>query len=377
VAAHLGIDVPWSQGLPLTDLVSTDVTHGPRGAVDLDVVGSDTAFRRFRDDRAHRSEIVLGDKVVSTGTAWSAEAPVAASGDRGDALCWRELELERPRNAGTSEIYAWTAHCRIRPRGGAWTDVGFATPDVGPGFAPSMAWNGDRLEVAWYATPTDAASPSPTLMGLSHSSWQADGTPQGRWQPPEPLAPDGNDGVTSQVVARARGSSTPEVVVARAAALEPTAPAVSRGIQVINLAARTTSNLRFDELWRTHPRVEHPSLHAQGESLWLAAVGMDDGYRGVALTQSADAGRTWSPALRVIGDPPLVHLAPRWSQNDLVYAGRAPDGTASVCRVSPGSAARCVSTGFERLDSFAVQGNSILVSVDTGVGNWEIRTLGD
>ena len=376
VAAHLGIDVPWSQGISLPDLSPTGEARGPTGAVDVTLLEPSTIHRRFGAGFARRSEIVDGDQVLSSPTAWAAEAPVGASNATHDALCWRELDLAHPTRPALADLYAWTAHCRVRPHGGAWTDIGFAAPAVVAGFAPSLAWNGDRLDVAWFTSPIDASGTEPIALGMSFASWQADGTGRGRWTLPDPVAPDVTDGDISLVVARPRGSTTNETVIARAAALEPTAPAVSRGIQVINMAYRSTANLRFDDLWRTHPRIEHPALHAQGETTWLAVVGMDDGDRGIAVTQSNDAGRTWSPGVRVIGDPPLVHLAPRWSQGHLVYAGRAADGTASICRVEIGPA-QCTSTGFERLDSFVPRRDgSVVVSVDTGVGHWEIRTLG-
>ena len=377
VAAHLGIDVPWSQGRPLAHLVKNSGAHAPRGVVDLEVLGTDAVYRRFRDDAAHRSEIVLGGEVLSSTTAWAAEAPVVASSGTRDALCWREIDLEHPTASGSARIYAWTAHCRVRTGGGPWIDIGFATTGVVAGFDPALVWNGDRLDVAWATRSLDVTAPVQDPMGLSHASWFPEGGPTGRWQPAAPLAPDATDGVISQAVVRPRGSTTDETVIARATSLEPTAAAVSRGIQVINLAVRTTANLRFDELWRTHPRIEHPALHVNGDTLWLAVVGMDDGDRGIALVQSTDAGRTWSPPVRVTGDPPLVHLAPQWIQGRLVYAGRAPDGTASICRGVPGSVSLCTSTGFERLDSFALQGNDVRASVDTGIGNWEIRALGE
>lgn len=377
VAAHLGIDVPWSQGVPLGHLVPTGDARGPRGAVDLDVVGADIVYRRFRDSQAHRSEIVIGDVVLSSAAAWAAEAPMAASNASHDALCWRELDLEHPDTHGGATIHAWKAQCRVRPHGGAWADIGFATPTVVAGFAPSLAWNGDRLDVAWFSTPIDATNGLSEAPGLNRGSWQADGSSRGRWQPAEPLAPDTTDGNISLTVARPRGFETAETVIARAASLEPTASAVSRGIQVMNLAYRSTTSLRFEDLWSTHPRIEHPALLAQGDILWLAVVGMDDGNRGIALVQSTDAGRTWSRPVRVTGDPPLVHLAPRWIEGQLVYAGRAPDGTAGICRVVPSGPARCTSTGFARLDSFVAQGTRVLVSVDTGIGNWEIRPLSE
>ena len=377
MAAHLGIELPWSHGRSLARLVRTVDDQGPRGAVEVEAVGNDTVYQRFRNDDAHRSEIVLRDEVVSSPTAWAAEAPVVASSDTHDALCWREIDLAHPTAAGAASIHAWTPHCRVRRRGEPWTDIGFATPAVVAGFEPALTWNGDRLDVAWYASPIDASSPTQEAMGLSIASWTPDGTPRGQWQAPASLAADTTNGLLAATTVRPRGSTNAETILARAGALEPTAAAVSRGVEVINFAVRSSANVRFDELWRTHPRVEHPSLLAQGDMLWLAVIGMEDGGRGVALSQSTDAGRTWSPPQRVVGDPPLVHLAPRWSQSELVYAGRAADGTASVCRAPPGGAARCTSTGFARLDSFALQGNRVLVSVDTGVGNWEIRTLGE
>lgn len=364
LAAHLGVDVPWAQGLPLSPLVEGLGGTVRSGDVDPAVLGDTVAVRRFRDDLEARSAVVVDGDVVSTPGAFAAEEPALAElADGSRVVCFREIELQ-PNDA--DEI-PWVPRC-LRDAGDGWVDIGFVATDAGPLWKPVLLGVGGGLVAVWNHNPNGIGELGAFGdVGVQSAAWD----PDAGWTPGPSVASYFPTDVSAV-------ATTGGLVVAFGTSEGGTDARFRRWVNVareVDGALVLGEPFKLAELLGGDARVERPALVRVGDTLRLAMHGYGDGGRVVAACESADGGATWSTpvALPASGEP-LPHLTPGWDGDEVVWA-EAGDET-RLCRARPGDAtATCMGAGAARVDGMVVVPGGVAVSRDAGVGAWETSIL--
>ncbi|MDP6935676.1 MAG: sulfatase-like hydrolase/transferase, partial [Myxococcota bacterium] len=146
VAWLLGVELPYSTGRLMCDVLTDDPDGNPTGQVHPAMSGSLYATQQWAIDDGTVTQVVIDGEVLSSELALHAEAPVLLSTEDHEFACWRELVL----GTGTLEDWAWQGECRHREPGGAWTDLEFPDDAVWPFWKPSLEMDdGGRLWVAY------------------------------------------------------------------------------------------------------------------------------------------------------------------------------------------------------------------------------------
>jgi hypothetical protein len=367
IAAHLGVTMPWAEGLPDTALFP-EATTTPREG-DVSRVGSAiVALQRWLDDPEQRSEVRVGEEIVSTAGVFAAEAPALVEGADGARVCFRELAWDAVDGA-----YPWVARCLAGSPTEGWAEMGFPDPEVAPFFRAALAERDGTTWAAWPYNPRGAGEAGTGgRIGLSLAGW----TPEGGWT--EAVNSQGIFPTDAAIVATDLG-----LVVAYGASMGDPDSRYTRHVRVVPVpltegvpVMEELTSFSLVELLGEGARVEHPALAAEGSRVRVAMLGLTEAGGTVAAATSADAGRTWSsPVALPDGGTPLPHLAPAWDGAEVVW-GVLVDGAAHLCRATPGDAdAACVDVGSARLQSFVAADGAATVVRDAGVGSWETATL--
>ena len=363
IAAHLGIDLPWAQGMPLSSLVDTGTALARRGEVDVELSGAHLATRRWRDDAESRSEVVVDGVVVSTPGIFAAEAPAVLDGAEASYVCFREFS-----SVAAEGWMPWIPRCLIDD-GAGWRELGFPESTVGPFWKPVLTERDGVLWAAWLHTPLVRGEDG--LDGVRVASWsptQGWASPTGPTTPATTLDVDLVPTPDGLLLSASVNLADPEEAYTRRAAVW--------GFDGTGQRTRVDTQFQFETLLGDPRRVERPALRANGDRVQLAAMAMDEGRRFVAYVESRDSGATWSEPLALPSEgSAFLHLPPRWDGEEVVWGTLLPDGTSGICTVRPGAAAAsCRSTGSPRLDSFDVEHGVVVASVDVGAGDWRIVT---
>ena len=372
LAAHLGVTLPWAEGLPYLDALPAfdgqDIAFRT-GDVHVSAAGGRTAHQAWRDDREARSDVRVDGAVVSTPGIFAAEDPTLFTSDIGTHVCFREIDL-----AADADELPWRPRCLAEADGG-WAEMGLPDETVSPYWRLALTERDGQLWAAWPNNPnggTDAGDE--TGVGLAVAAWD----PAAGWG--EALRFRAIFPTDTAIVATARG-----IVAAVGTSLGDPSYRYTRRVRIfpVNLAGDPAPDeevdLTFRQILGEGGRLERPALRAEGDTVWLAALGhRPEGDGAVALVgwvSSEDGGLTWgAPEAAPDAGPPFAHLGPAWDGAHLVWAV-APDtreGEARLCRALPGDAeAACVGVGSPRIDSFTVEAGVATVSRDAGVGAWE------
>ncbi len=369
IAAHLGFDLPWAEGLPWVEAFDGLDGAARSGEVEVSASGSHVAAQAWRDDRDARSEVLVDGEVLSTPGTYAAEAPVLVDATDGARVCFRELDL-----ATGEDTLPWRPRC-LAEADGAWSEMGFPDEEVGPFFEVAFVERDGQLWVAWPNNPHGSSDIGVDGgIGLAISSW----SPTGGWT--DRLWARAIFPTDVAVAATDRG-----LVTAVGTSLGDPDYRYSRRIRVVPVDlsgepyADEATDITLEGLLGEGGRPERPALRAEGDHVWLAALGHGEVEGGVAsivaTVESTDGGLSWgAPAAMPDAGPPFPHLTPAWDGPLLVWAVApdALDGEALLCRAAPGDAeADCVGVGSARVDSFSVQDGVATVSRDAGVGAWE------
>lgn len=361
-AAHLGVAMPFVQGLPIAGAFEDFDAEARSGEVDLHAAGGHAALTRWREDYAARSEVVVDGEVVSTPGAWAATAARLWADPTGAVACHRELVF-RPE----AEAWPWTGTCRLR-EGGDWVDLPPLEDEVSSDWAPAFARVGGTLWVAYAHNPDGIGE----LGADNHVSIRVRRWDGAAWSEPWTVneyfpahvglaATD-----TGLVVAFATNESGADSRYTRRVV---TWHLVVDGDQVI---PEGRDEFALEEILGAGTRVERSALRVDGKAVDLALIGLSAASATVAVSRSEDGGVTWStPTALPPGDPPISALAPAWDGDAVVWATQG-EGGASLCRASPGDdAAACVAVG-SWLASFAVDGGRWWASVSDGSPAWAV-----
>ncbi|MDP2317179.1 MAG: alkaline phosphatase family protein [Pseudomonadota bacterium] len=365
VAAHLGVPLPWGEGLPITEAFVDLVATARAGDIDLVSSGTHAAGQRWLDERTARSEVWLDGDVVSTPGTYAAEAPTLVDGPDGARVCFRELDL-----LADAGFLPWRARCLAEPADGeegAWVEMGFLDEEVGPFFRAALVEREGRTWAAWPTNPhssTDVGEESG--VGLTLAAWEPEtGWTDRSWA--RAIFP-----TDVALVATTRG-----LVAAVGTSLGDPDYRYTRRVRVVPVLlgdavhVEEAVDLTLDSLLGAETRVEHAALAAEGDLVRVAMVGHSAATVVVAASTSADGGRTWTDAVALpVGGAPLPHLAPAWDGTFVVWGVAGTDG-AALCRATlDDTDPACVDIGSDRLQSFSVRDGVATVVRDDGVGSW-------
>lgn len=365
VAAHLGIELPWGEGMAITEAIAGLNNVAPAGEVDVSASGGLVGVRRWTGDRDARSEVVVDDTVLSTPGIVQAEGPVVLDGETRDYACFRELDLDPD-----ADFWPWIERCLVDD-GTGWEEIGFPDAEVSTFFRPALQEVDGVLYAAWGYNPDGIGeSGQDNIVGIRHSTW----TPETGWSAPlrlSALYP------TDPALLRVSGST----LVAAAVNLDPPDARYTRRVRLWRASGSLTEITEFTlpELLSGSVRVERPALGASDGVIRLAMLGMDLTQTVLAVVESADNGATWSaPVSLPLQGTPLPHLSPQWMGAELVWAAADPadeDASFQLCRAAvDATAATCIPAG-GRVDSFSVVDDRVVASVDDGAGTWTTVSL--
>lgn len=366
LAAHLGAQMPWAQGLPMASIVPGLVDATVRsGETDLVADGAHVATRRFLDDPAQRSEVLVDGEVVSTPGVFAAEAPALL--DTGEAVytCFRELALDPG-----EEEWPWRARC-LASKGTGWSEIGFAEEDVGPLFRPVLLpWGDDGLVALWGHNPNAIAE-----LGVDGDVglWAATWTPGGGWGAPavlEAYFPTHVAALRTSEGAVAAFTTNQGDITARATRHTRVARWDGEGLVAL-------ADVSLASVLGEGSRGERPALARDGDVLRLALLGTGPGGQGVYVAESTDEGASWSePVALPEAGVPFPNVAPAWDAGVVAWAALV-DGAAVVCRAAPSDAtALCEDVASPRVDGLAIGADGVLVTRDAEVGRWETAAAG-
>lgn len=366
VAAHLGVELPYAEGLPIAPAFDALDAPARSGTVDLlggrrHVIGT-----RWVDDYSRRSEVLWDDAVLSTTGVFAARVASFSDSPSGGFACIRELDF--PAEAAS---WPWTPRC-FEDVGGSPVDVDFPETEVGLTWSPRFFTVGTETWVAYEHNPNGIGELGANdevgirARRLEDSTWSEP------WSMPT-LFPVGITGVELEDAA---------VIAFGTNELGETSR-YTRHVEIVRLTAdgdgltgSVPVRVDLEPFLGAGGRAERSAMtRLANDVLVLAVQGYGDAARDVYLVDSTDNGRTWHDPQPVgSANPPVPWLAPVWDGDVLFWAAQGPD-EAEICRKLGDGDATCAGVGSARLDSFAVQDGTILASVDAGVGAWEVRAV--
>ena len=375
VAANLGVDLPWADGLVHHGLFDDASTGSSRsGLAAVAVAGGLVAELRYLDDPSHRSALWVEGQQLSDPDALQVEAPALASSGDQAWLCFREILLQ-PDEADT----AWQARCFDSDDGGSsWVSMVPPVEQVGPHWHVALAVGSDGSLVAGWvdnlnATATGGAEGEEGEVSLElgryDGAWTVGGLDGDHTFPTDAAIATSGDAVVMAVGAAPEGSEARHSrdVYLGVIALDPAGPRWV-GVDAAGLGHLAGEGSRW--------RLERPALRVDSSgTLHLAAVGHSDAGGHAVLASSDDQGQSWSAS--AIVDLPLPvapHLTPAWVGDRAVWGAMdtAADD-AYLCAASLGDSVSCVSVASPRVLQIVADGNDLYAIVDAGVGEWVLE----
>ncbi|MFN7145287.1 MAG: alkaline phosphatase family protein, partial [Myxococcota bacterium] len=357
--AHLlGVPLPFAEGLVMEDLLADP--GAPRDRTGL-VEPDGGAAVELLPDPATRSRVLVDGVGVSSTDALEARGPAHA----GRLTCWREI-------AGSGDPYwPWEARC-VEQIDGALVPVAFAADGVDPWFRPALAEVGDTIWAAWGDNPSggvakDDGPPDPVRLARRvGDAWEPAGSTVTGFFPMTPAL---------------AATGTSSAIVAFAASDTPARGRYTRRIRLyrvewadtgVTWSAETSWDLR-DAGWG---RQERPAVRASGESAAVAFLGYGGRDTAVLLSESADGGVTWSTPVTVPTEGRVLPtVAPVWDGLGRLWWTALSDTDEALACVYTAGATTCSSLGSPRVAGLGAAGDGVHVSIDTGVGAWEIVAL--
>lgn len=351
IAAHMGFELPWAEGLPLFPLMPGTSATARSGVRDLAVDGDLVATATFADDYAARSTVEVDGAVVSTPGALHAEAPVVLRGADADYVCFRELVL-----VDAAASWPWTGRCLRREGDGAWQDIGFAVDEVSPFWQPTLRENdAGTLEASW--------AHNPDFLGELGAEKDV-GVYSAHWTSAQGWAEDGFQSTFVPTdVAR------DDTWIAFGTDDGETESRYTRHVEVGTMNGGFSADPFLDLTGNTE-RVERPAIRVDGDTITVAALWYPGDEWQPMWSQSTDGGDTWSsPADMGTTDPAVPVISPVFDGDWLVWATMGD--TASICRYDVGTAATaCVALDSPRVRGFVVHDGAGTALIDVGVGEW-------
>ncbi len=356
IAAHVGFDAPWSEGLPIDEVIN----GGTVRQGDVDLSRDATAWTHYLADDIARNEVIVDGAVVSTAGAMFAEGVTAGevAGMRGArAACWRELTVD------PAELYwPWLGNC-LFDTGDGWVEAGFPEEGVAQNWRPQFLAVEDQIWVV-YNNNEDGIGElgADNSVGIRARSWSE----EAGWS--TPLATAQYFPTDPAAVVTADGT----VIVAFGTNLPGDEARYSRRVRVNALDVTTGWSTGVDidiSGVIAGARVERPALRVGADTVQIAVVATTEADNLLVVQRSEDLGATWGSSEIVSSNPVLPHLSPQWVGAELFWGALGDDGNAAICWVVPGNVETCVGLGSPRLDSFSADTRAAVI--DVGVAEWE------
>ncbi|MFT4975185.1 MAG: hypothetical protein ACI8S6_001072 [Myxococcota bacterium] len=337
LAALLDVSMPYATGTPIAEALKAPA-GGAAGTIALD---QQDGLRVTELLDGGRSVIALGDTIVSSPDAFTAEAPRIASDGTVAFACWRELDLTGTEEAGR---WPWLARC-VRQEGDTIEQIDPAIEDIWSMWRPALTVADGGLTMAWIDNTTGIAMESSTL-------WLSRWSPAAGWVDGVPVPvgafPDGVGLVTGEdgaLVVYADSEATADARLGRRITLQRVA-----GVRGTELLQRSPG---------AGERLERPAVWSDGGNISVAwiAYRADEEAVGASLwrVDSSDGGAAWGEPVEVDGDV-LGHVTPVWTASGaLVWV--QPEG--QLCRDDSG----CVSLGSTIVSELVADGEALLVSL--------------
>ncbi len=373
LAAVLGVELPWADGLAQQGLFTSPLPWEPReGLADLAVAGDLTAELRYEPDPAHRSSLWIGGNELSSPDALQVEAPALAREGEQAWACFREITLDPD-----GEETPWLAHCHHSTDGGAsWEVMDTPVERVGPLWRPVLLPPGDgELLMAWVdnrAGTTDGGAVGGSgELHLVVSRY--DGTWDNGWLSPELSYPvDVAAVLDGERLRMAVGASPTGAGKQHSRDVWLGTVSLDQGVMAWSAvrASNIATLLGIEGSWR----MELPALRVDDEGvLHLAAVAWSDAGSHAILATSADGDGFDSARIVDLLHPVDPHLAPRWLGERAVWVTVDSEADESwLCAVGGEGEPECTSTGSPRVLRLEADGELWAV-VDAGVGSWVLE----
>jgi hypothetical protein len=375
LAAQLGVELPWADGLVLEGLLEQPSGAPSRsGLAGVALAGGLVAELRYQDDPNHRSALWIEGQQLSDPDALQVEAPTLARSGEKAWLCFRELLLT-PGEPDT----AWQARCFASDDGGdSWQTMAPPVDTVGPMWQAALVAGADgKLLAGWVnnlnATATGGAEGEQGEVSLElgryDGGWTVASLDGDHTFPTDPTMTVSGESLLFAIGAAPEGSEarhTRDVYLGQAS-LD------AQGPHWVGAEPAGLSDLAPQgERWR----LEHPALRVDSAgTVYLAAVGHSDAGSHAVLASSQDQGQSWSTSTIVeMPHPVAPHLSPVWLGERAVWvAVDTGAGDAYLCAAGLGGEASCVSVASPRVLQVAVDGDDLYAIVDAGVGEWVLE----
>ena len=376
LAAVLGVELPWADGLALEGVFAESVRLSSRsGLADVAVAGELVAELRYQVDPSHRSALWVEGTQLSGSEALLVEAPALAHAGELAWVCFRSLVLA-PDQSSTP----WLARCAHSQDGGSsWASMPTPVEQVGPGWRPVLVPSGEaELLAIWIDNPAGTteggAVGAEGELGLVVSrydgAWTSARLDPGLSYPTDIAATLSGGHLVVAVGAgpEGKGGQHARDIWVGSASLAETEPSWSR-----MTATRLGELLGVEGAWR----LELPALRVDEDgTLHLAAVAQSDAGSHGVLGSSDDLGRSWNAAALVDMPHPVdPHQAPVWWQGRAVWvAVDVTEDESWLCAASLDREPSCQRSGSPRI-SRLLAAEELSAVVDIGVGAWELESF--
>ena len=378
VAAILGVELPWAEGLVMEGLLDVPGPITNRsGVADMAMADEGVAEIRYGTDPWHRSALWVDGVRLSSPEALGVEAPAMASEGQQAWVCFRELTLD-PEGAETP----WLARCLESDDGGvSWQDLEPPVERVGPLWRPVLHSGSDgSLLAAWVdnrAGTTDGGAVGADgelhlVVSRYDGGWSSGWLEAGLSYPTDIAAVPSDAGLLVAVGAGPQGSGAQH---ARDIWLGSVDVGVTEPLWTAPRSTGLGQQLGFEGAWR----LELPALSVDDMgAVGLAAVAQSDAGGHGVMARSDDEGQHWTDATVVdLPYPPFPQLPPVWVDGRAVWACVDVDNDeAWFCSAGFDEPPSCVSADSPRVSRMAAD-QGLHAIIDLGLGAWERREIHD
>jgi len=370
-AALLDVELPWADGRVVDELFKSALDRSDRsGVAAIAASGGRVAEVRYLGRAERRKQLVVDASealptgvVLSSAEAFTVDAPAMVSTAERDWLCFRELVLDR------GEDMPWVPRCFV-DEGEGWEPIGSPQEQTGPFWFPTLVADGEGLVVLSPFNPFGVASygTGPNTVGVRASRYQG-----GRW--------------TSSTLTREFSFPGPVSAVMEETMLQVAFGAARGGVTARNERrlwsgrleqpatvdwADEVQILNHEVLGEEPVRLERPALGMGSDGvLRMAAIAYTDELTRVVVY--VRDGTDWVLEGFVEGSEGVMpHLSPAWAGDRVVFTAiDLETEAAEVCVSGAGQAASCEGLDASRVLDAVLDGETLHLVVDQGVGDWE------
>jgi hypothetical protein len=387
----LGIDLPHADGQILCEaLTDPPETNGRGGVGSSSQAGSIHAEMRFGDTPRVKSQVYIGDELISTEDAIHAEAPRVWSAEDTDYICWREL-AQGPTALDVVETWSWLPRCALRSsKSESFTEFTLPIDSISPYWVPALGSDASGNLLLAYADNQsgnwEAPDQAVRLLYRTGDDWQGMSFGIDAAYPLEPSIAVQDE--TAWVAFAASNNQTdPE---------DKKAGRFLRHIEVwrANLGLADSGNWTAPEWaleYRSHTvsddgttepdpwdRMERPALHVDDQGIQLAFIGVSADTGNTVAWAASDSDGIWSAA-DALDDSgrALSHISPQFAGDGRVaWLRLGANETVELCAWAEAApASTCVDTGEAYARDLSLNNAQASMVLSQGSGEWALHSL--